>query len=144
MVPNVCLASLVVFALSLFWLAPPASSQCMYTVSANPFCYSYPNPTTPTRWQCIKNLTTDENCGTTNSVTSGGNVTQCYYIPGQDRLVAAQPLTGMGPGYCQMTCDCGTFRIDDAQGLPVELMDFEVEDVPAGRESGTTKNSDSD
>ncbi len=142
--PNVSRATLAAFALSLVWLAPPARSECMYTVSANPFCYSYPSPTAPTRWQCIKNLTMDETCGTTDSVVYGGNVTMCYYIPGQDRLVAAQPLIGMGPGYCQMTCDCGTFKIDHTQGLPVELMDFEVENGAEDQESDATEDSESD
>ncbi len=77
-------------------------------------------------------------------MTFGGNVTQCYYIPAQDRLVAAQPLTGMGPGYCQMNCDCGTFRIDDTQGLPVELLDFEVDAGAEAQESDAAEDGESD
>ncbi len=143
MVSHVRRATFVAFALSLVWLAPPARSQCMYQALYDPFCYSFPVGGPYTRWNCIKILTKDEGCGTANAVVSGGNVTSCYYISGQDRLVAAQPLTGMGPGYCQMNgCACGTFRIDHTQGLPVELMDFEVEDGAEDQESEDSEDSE--
>ena len=48
-------------------------------------------------------------------------------------LLAAVPLTALpGTFMCTWTCDCGAgpevFVIDNSDGLPVELMDFEVED----------------
>ena len=91
------------FILALLCLAPAVSSQCMYTTT---FCYSFPMGGPYTMWVCFKNLTMDESCATM-TVASGGIVTTCYYIPGQDRLVAGRPPGGGGgTGYCQVACNC--------------------------------------
>lgn len=125
-------------ALTLVLLGSFASdvhSQCMYTTT---FCYNFPMGGPYTMFICFKNLTMDENCATM-TVTYGGAATTCYYIPGQDRLVAGQPTMGMGPGYCQVVCDCGIMRIDETDGLPVELLDFKVSALDAPRRAFATE-----
>lgn len=107
---------------------PPVHGQTCTNITAPVFCRSYPiiGGGPYTRWQCFVNLTRDENCAFP-TVSSGGLVTRCYYIPGQDRLVAAQALGAKGAGFCEVNCDCGVLRIDQDDGLPVELMDFSIE-----------------
>ena len=133
-----CLTAAALVILGFF--APTTHSQCMYTTT---FCYSFPMGGPYTMFVCFKNLTMDESCATM-TVTSGGAATTCYYIPGQDRLVGGQAPTAMGPGYCQVVCNCGTMRIDETDGLPVELMDFVIadEDPEVGQYTGDEESSD--
>lgn len=60
--------------------------------------------------------------------TSQTNLAYCGYIMGQRRLFVHRPLaTPVTMAFCQITCECGTLRIDEGDGLPVELIEFDVE-----------------
>ena len=56
------------------------------------------------------------------------NVTVCSYVMAQRRLYARRPIGATAMAFCQVMCDCGLLRIDVSDGLPVELMDFSVDD----------------
>ncbi|MCP3998547.1 MAG: hypothetical protein GY722_26285 [bacterium] len=69
------------------------------------------------------------NCMPALTPTDTSNLTDCSYIMGQRRLFAMRPYTGAPTmAHCQVVCDCGVLRIDEGDGLPVELMDFGIED----------------
>ena len=43
-------------------------------------------------------------------------------------LQASANLTATTAPFCEWNCDCGTARIDGSDGLPVELLEFEIDD----------------
>ncbi len=133
--------------------AAPARAQCVYTAHLYmvPFCSDGMNPTMPSMtyricfaqllvpttspvmgmasWGCIQPMVP----------TDSSNVTVCSFIVAQQRLYARRPLPSMTPGitmaFCQVTCTaCGLLRVDEGDGLPVELMDFSVDDGGFGDE----------
>ncbi len=125
----------VALAASIFfpgWQIPAAQGQTCTNLYGPPFCQSYPLGGPYTRWQCFVNLTpytggVYHGCNSATGIASGGKITRCYYIKAQRRLIAAQALGDKGAGYCEITCNCGTLRIDQDDGLPVELMGFSIE-----------------
>ncbi len=91
-----------------------------------------------TKRACIKVLNNSDytatqpayrSCLPTGSVptTMTSNVTYCNYIMAGRRLLVRRPATGATMAYCQVTCDCGVLRIDVSDGLPVELMGFDID-----------------
>ncbi len=76
---------------------------------------------------------------TLNQMSS--NVTYCSYIPAQRRLLVSRPLGAPTGAYCEISCDCGVLRIDETDGLPVELMSFGV-DGDDGNADGPEEGED--
>ena len=125
-------------------LAPaPARAQCDYpTHLMSPvFCYDYTGPmVTMTVRACfaqlnfITNTMTMQYRGCTPSPvpTDTSNVAYCGYIMGQRRLFAHRSFGAPTMAHCQVVCDCGALRVDEGDGLPVELMDFGIEDADHG------------
>ncbi len=70
------------------------------------------------------------------------NVTYCSYIMGQRRLLVSRPITAPPTAYCQVSCDCGALRIDETDGLPVELMGFSVDGEADGLEEGEDREKE--
>lgn len=56
----------------------------------------------------------------------GGNATCNGQGPSVTYLSAIAQNSVVSP-YCSWTCECGPYRIDGSDGLPVELMSFSVE-----------------
>ncbi len=129
--------------------AAPARAQCMFPTHLYnvPFCSDGMNPTMPsmtyricfaqlhtpianpmlgmTNWGCIQPMVP----------TDSSNVTVCSFIVAQQRLYARRPLGGTMTAFCQATCTaCGLLRVDVGDRLPVELMDFSVDDGGFGDE----------
>ncbi len=136
-----CALSVVIVLLLGTALFPgtPARAQCMVpTDITSIFCYPYMGfMVTMTVRGCFANLVhitntmTMEylNCMPSPIGTDSSNLTYCGYIMGQRRLLALRPYTGTPTmAHCQITCDCGVLRIDEGDGLPVELLDFGIED----------------
>ena len=122
--------------------AVPARAQCEYPTDLRTpiFCYTmftYPNMTMSSR-ACIAILRNATYTPTQPvyrgcapqfpmSPTSYTGVTNCSYIMGQRRLYAKRPFSPpVTMAFCEVVCDCGVLRIDETDGLPVELMDFSV------------------
>ncbi len=117
----------------------PARAQCEYpTHLMSPvFCYDYTGPmVTMTVRACfaqlnfITNTMTMQYRGCTPSPvpTDTSNVAYCGYIMGQRRLFAHRSFGAPTPVHCQVVCDCGVLRVDEGDGLPVELMEFGIAD----------------
>jgi len=63
------------------------------------------------------------------SPTNQTGLSHCSYIMGQRRLYGKRPKSpSVTMAFCQITCDCGTLRMDESHGLPVELLEFGVDD----------------
>ena len=135
--------------LSRFWLVPVLALVCL----------------------CAQPVAVQAQCVTTGGVmvsTPGANTMIAYYnltAPGMCMSVAANnaacfpastnqtttflsasAMTPVTNPSCSWTCNCGTgtqnFSIDSSDGLPVELMDFEVEDDESS-ESAEDEDADS-
>ena len=136
---------------AIFFLAAPAQTQCMYpTDLMSPvFCY---NMLPSGDRACIANLRTPMTGGTMSywsctpqfpmgpmSPTDYTGVTVCSYIMGQRRLYAKRPTTGSPTmAFCQVSCPaCGILRLDEGDGLPVELLDFSVDEEDDKAEEDT-------
>ena len=109
-----------------------AHAQCTTTDVVTSFCYIDMGPMTMKL--CFKQLKwsaytatqpATRGCAPTLNQMSA-NVTYCGYIVGQRRLHVSRPLTAPTMAYCQISCDCGVLRIDETDGLPIELLDFDV------------------
>ena len=121
--------------------AAPAGAQCDFPtdLTAAVFCdtntmgmYCFANlkynmagmtPTLPSYRGCVPFPT---------PITMFMNVTACSYIMGQRRLYARRTAPVVTAS-CQITCDCGVLRIDETDGLPVELLDFKVSALAPAR-----------
>ena len=99
------------------------------------FCYTYTGfmVTMPVRacfaqLNFITNTMTMQylNCTPSPVPTDTSNVAYCGYIRGQRRLFVHRSFGAPTMAHCQVTCDCGTLRIDETDGLPVELIEFDV------------------
>jgi len=131
------IASVLLLGTVLFPANRVEAQSCMYPtdLTAPVFCYDYMGPmVTKTERACFANLTYTmvgqyRNCTPSPYPTDTSNVDYCVYIMGQRRLFARRLPDDMGtPAHCQLMCDCGTLRVDDTDGLPVELMEFRIED----------------
>lgn len=95
---------------------------------------------------------------TFNSVMKTLNGTYvCMYVTGMNASLCAPPATqprmtvtasaavGTPMPSCQWTCTggCGTVTIDNTDGLPVELMEFDVEAAADAEDTAEQEDSDS-
>jgi hypothetical protein len=80
--------------------------------------------------------------GCTTLFTAPGNYNCPTAVAANCVVLAGFVKTPVASGArtCQWTCSCGagteTFRIDNSHGLPVELMEFSVDDTGETEESG--------
>ena len=86
----------------------------------------------------VKTLSLSTFCQATSSFnatcTPGGG--------GASNLFLSATASGPNPS-CQWNCGCGTVRIDGTDGLPVELLEFEVDGGETlDKEPGATENKD--
>ncbi len=118
---------IAILAVVLFAPAP-VDSQCAVTNTT-------PGFTSPSFIQIYKTLSMAGDCVTTMSNAFG-----CGRAPAASMatmlIASALPMSTMNP-YCNWVCDCGagytaeSISTGPADGLPVELMDFSIDDEDA-------------
>ncbi len=125
-----------------------AQAQCGTTDVVSTFCYIDMGPMTmrichkQLKWS-VYTATQPATRGcspTLNQMSS--NVTYCGYLFGQRRLLVSRPLGAPTGAYCEVSCDCGALRIDETDGLPVELMSFGVDGDADGPEEGEDREKE--
>lgn len=122
-------------------IPPSASAQCMVVTTRNYMSvspYTMANATaiaivlTGNPGLCSSTMSANvSNCATALRFAGSG---PCPAGPMNCRAlfaIATGVTTMPGPRYCSANCGvCGVLRIDNADGLPVELLDFKVTAVP--------------
>ncbi len=134
-----CLAVFLLAGTALF-PAAPALAQCEYPTHLRTpvFCYTYTGPmvTIPVR-ACFAQLRHSgytptqpayRGCTPSPTPTNTSNAAYCGYIMGQRRLFVHRDFGAPAMAQCQVTCDCGALRIDETDGLPIELLDFRIDE----------------
>ncbi len=99
----------------------PARAQCNTTGNPNMTTF----PTGPTI-VITKYLTAATTCTGTVSTALACYPSNGEVVTGLTFLVASALTATVNP-VCQWNCGCGTVTTDTGDGLPVELMDFEIE-----------------
>ncbi len=147
--PNRITAAAIVLSLGLaLFPVDRARAQCTPSDARTTFCYIDMGPMTmrlcliQLKWSVYTpSQPATRGCAPTLNQMSS-NVTYCGYIVGQRRLHVSRPLTGPTMAYCQISCDCGVLRIDETDGLPVELMNFSVDGDVDGLEEGEDREKE--
>ncbi len=131
-------SALFVLMLASLGFAPAADAQCMI-IGTNTFNNA------PSTYSATKTFSGSPGAVICTVVSMGANGTGCLPAqtaapgfnscptaagPGCRRLIATitSPTASMQARFCQFDCGpCGAVRIDNSNGLPVELMDFSIE-----------------
>ena len=113
--------------ISLFALPLPLGSQCMTAITA------MGTSGTPAYVYIGKSATNANTCTLTMFMNAFGCFPGNQFPPvtgvtGMGGMLTASAYTTATNPSCGWVCDCGAITIDTGDGLPVELMGFEIED----------------